>query len=270
MSTSTKFVDFREVKASVNIVQVLNHYGILETLKKEPAGYAGPCPFCESDGRAFRASEEKNCFNCWSCQAKGNVLDFVQQRESCTIRGAALKLVDWFNLRSSSETQSSKSRKTPRKKNSGEKKQSGGESIKPKKLGFTLNLNPEHPWFEEVGLSPETVSEFGLGYSDKGVLEGCIAFPIHDQEQRLLGYAGYDLSKSGQSVESPWRFPKQLSLAELVFNLSRIDPSTRGPIVLAYDALDLVQKWQAGEKRITAMLDGKISRSQLLILESLL
>lgn len=267
MNTSAKFVDFKEVKASVNILQVLKHYGFLESLKKEPPGYAGPCPFCESTGRAFRASEEKNCFNCWNCKAKGNVLDFVQQRESCTIRNAALKLVDWFNLGGSSVPVSPKKKNKQEKGGTKAKKKEGG---KPTTLGFTLKLDSEHPWFEEAGVSPETVSEFGLGFCDKGILEGCIAFPIHDADQGLVGYAGYDLSSPSDGETPQWRYPKNLPLDEVIYNISRIDPSVRGAVALAFDPLDLVRKWQKGEKRAVAILGGTVSRSQLLILESLL
>jgi len=44
----------------------------------------------------------------------------------------------------------------------------------------------------------------------------------------------------------------------------------RGAVALAYDPLDLVRKWEEGDRRVVAILGSSISRSQLLILESLL
>ena len=43
-------------------------------------------------------STEKNVFHCFSCQAKGNVLDLVAAMEKCSVRDAGLKLQQWFNL----------------------------------------------------------------------------------------------------------------------------------------------------------------------------
>jgi len=41
---------------------------------------------------------EKSVFHCFSCQAKGNILDLVAAVEKCSVRDAGLKLQQWFNL----------------------------------------------------------------------------------------------------------------------------------------------------------------------------
>jgi len=46
----------------------------------------------------FHANLEKNVFQCFSCHAKGNVLDFVVAMEKCTVREAALKMQSWFQV----------------------------------------------------------------------------------------------------------------------------------------------------------------------------
>jgi hypothetical protein len=268
--TKSKFVNFSEVKASVNITQILDHFDLLEDLKKEPTGYAGSCPFCDSSSpRPFRASEDKNCFNCLSCKTGGNILDFVVEMEDCTIREAALRIQEWFGL----ETKSS-AKRSPRKKKIGRKKARGepdapAEPKKPKPLGFTLELDDQHEWFDEEGIDPATVVEFGLGFCGKGTMQGCIAFPVYDESHELTGYVGYDLSKSEQDDEYPWRFPKQLDTSRLVYNYSRTDPTGEGELVLARDPLDLILRWQDGEKRIVALLNDTISAAQVKILESL-
>lgn len=44
----------------------------------------------------FKASYEKNCFKCFSCEARGNILDFVVKKEQVSIRDAALLLYAKF------------------------------------------------------------------------------------------------------------------------------------------------------------------------------
>ena len=43
-------------------------------------------------------SVEKNAFHCFSCGAKGNVLDFVAAMEKCSVRDAALTIQRWYQL----------------------------------------------------------------------------------------------------------------------------------------------------------------------------
>ena len=211
---------------------------------------------------------EKNCFNCLSCKTGGNILDFVAEYEECSIREAALQIQDWFGL----ETKSS-SKRNPRKKRPKDKEERAGRSSpskakKSKRLGFALELDDQHEWFEEQGIDAAVVAEFELGFCDKGVLQGCIAFPVQDEEHQLIGYVGYDLSKS-EHDEYPWRFPKQLDTTRVVYNLSRTDPTGEGELVIAVNPLDLIKRWQDGEKRIVALLSDTISAMQVKILESL-
>src|SRR5690348_10169367 len=94
----TDFVDFRQVKGAVTIRMALEHYGV-NWLRKSGKELRGRCPIHKGDGGdAFYANEEKNAFHCFSCDAKGNVLDFVAAMENCTVRDSALKLSEWFGV----------------------------------------------------------------------------------------------------------------------------------------------------------------------------
>lgn len=269
-TSKSKFVNFKAVKDAVNITQILDRYGILGGLKKEPSGYAGSCPFCESESpRPFRASEEKNCFNCLSCQTGGNILDFVSEYEECSIREAALKIQDWFNLDTRPTSNRRARKKATRSRSPKAVKKSSSGDTPVKKLGFEYDLDQEHEWLEAQGIDPETVIEFGLGYCSEGILQGCIAFPVHDEDFTLTGYLGYDLSMKPDEGDNPWRIPKQLEITRLVFNVPRTDPTGEGELVIARDPLDLVIRWQEGEKRIVALLGDSISATQVKLLESL-
>ena len=91
------WVDFQTVKQAVTIEQVFGRYGL--KLKRTGKELHGRCPIHQGQGdESFRANTEKNVFQCFSCQAKGNVLDFVAAMEKCSIRDAGLKLQDWFGL----------------------------------------------------------------------------------------------------------------------------------------------------------------------------
>ncbi len=110
----TNWVDFRQVKASVTMRMVLDHYRI-SGLRKSGGELRGPCPIHRGEGaRTFHVNLEKGAFNCFSCHARGNVLDFVAAMDGCSVRDAALKLAEWFNVMSE-VGESSPARTAPRK-----------------------------------------------------------------------------------------------------------------------------------------------------------
>src|ERR1039457_5080208 len=91
------WVDFKTIKAAVSLRQVLAHHKI--NLAGGGKELRGRCPIHKGEGaESFHANTEKNAFHCFSCQAKGNVLDFVAAMEKCSVRDAGLKLQEWFGL----------------------------------------------------------------------------------------------------------------------------------------------------------------------------
>jgi hypothetical protein len=98
---TTEWVDFKKVKEAVDMMMVLDHYGI-QGLTKTGDELRGGCPIHKRSGRSknFTVNLRKNAFKCFSkdCGARGNVLDFVAAMERCEVRDAALKLQVWFKI----------------------------------------------------------------------------------------------------------------------------------------------------------------------------
>lgn len=82
--------DFERIKAGTDIVRVIESHGV--ALRREGKDYVGLCPFHEDRRPSLRVTPGKGLFRCMSCEASGNVIQFVARRESLTEREAALKL----------------------------------------------------------------------------------------------------------------------------------------------------------------------------------
>src|SRR6266478_8053879 len=92
------WVDFKAVKAAVSMETILGRYGV-NWLRKSDDELRGRCPIHQGEGQStFHVNLSKNVFNCFSCKARGNVLDFVAAMEKCTVRDAGLKLTQWFSI----------------------------------------------------------------------------------------------------------------------------------------------------------------------------
>jgi DNA primase len=101
MAEKKNWVDFKEIKARATIDMVLEHYGLLEGLKRSGKNLVGRCPIHKgTNPKQFSVNPEKNAFNCFGdCGGGGNVLDFVSKMEEVSIRDAGLLLQDWFGIR---------------------------------------------------------------------------------------------------------------------------------------------------------------------------
>ena len=94
------FVDFREIRSRITMEQILEHYGVLHTLKRAGNRLTGPCPIHNGTNPSqFRVETEKNIWNCFSeCKHGGNTLDFIARKENCSVHDAALKACEWFDI----------------------------------------------------------------------------------------------------------------------------------------------------------------------------
>src|SRR5215472_15122077 len=186
-------VDFQQLKERVSIEQVLSHYD----LRLKPAGSGtlrGPCPLPTHTSRASTDSFSVQLgWNVWSCHSAscmaarqgrvgGNVLDLVAALERCSLRQAGMCLQNWFGAAASRLAPMHHAPATP--------------DLTNPPLRFRLhNIDCEHPYLTQRGISLATAHTFGVGlYPGPGFLAGRLVVPIHDHSGQLIAYAGRSLT----------------------------------------------------------------------------
>jgi DNA primase len=264
-----KWVSFDEVKSKVSMRDILIHYGLLEGLKQKGDELIGRCPFHQETKGSFRANVVKNAFHCFGCKAKGNILDFVSLKENVSIREAALLVQSWFEIASeSSQTGPGEEKRTKRIESpSPDKKEEKGAILKEEgpvnpPLTFALkNLDPEHPYLLERGLTKETIQTFGLGYCSRGLLKGWIAIPIHNEKEELVAYAG---RWPGQDPpEAKYKLPPRFQKSLVVFNLNRAKKLAKEEgLILVEGFFGCFKVWQAGFANVAALMGSFMSSEQ--------
>ena len=253
----TNWVDFKAIKEAVTLEQVFDRYGV--KLKRSGKELAGPCPIHQGDGaRSFHANTEKNAFHCFSCQAKGNVLDFVAAMEKCSVRDAALKLQGWFRI-SGTEEAPAASEKPPT--GSQPAREEAGERGAPNKpLGFRLKgIDHRHPYLAQRGIDPETAEYFGVGFfSGKGSMSGKIVIPIENEAGELVAYAGRSIDGS----EPKYKLPAGFKKGQVLYNLARaLEEDSTGAVVLVEGFFDCMKVVQA-EHVCVALMGCSLSEEQ--------
>jgi DNA primase len=204
------WINFKELRNHLPFDKVFELYGI-QGLSLKGSQYVGFCPLPGHNGNkksaSFSAHPEKRIFQCFGCGAKGNILDFAvlmdngNPRRGLDVRRTALKLHKQFGNGAHTEDNG---RPAPPKE---EEKR----SVVNEPLNFCLKeLDSSHPYLMERGFTQETMDKFGVGFCSKGLFAGRIAIPLHDSEDRLIGYAGRVIDDQAVSPDNPkYLFPSK-------------------------------------------------------------
>ena len=71
-------MEISDIKSRLSIQTVLNHYN----LQANKNGML-KCPFHEDDKPSLKVYPDTNTFNCFGCDAGGDVIEFIQRKENC-------------------------------------------------------------------------------------------------------------------------------------------------------------------------------------------
>ena len=273
----SKFVDFKQVKAAVTMEQVLQHYGLLDDMKRSGDSLSGCCPLHGgSNPTQFRVSLSKNVWNCFSeCKHGGNVLDFVAEKEKISVHAAALKLYAWFDLTPTdtpSEEAEEPPRTTPPTRSTPSPAASASQPTAAKfqpedgtpnaPLKFRLeHLDTKHPYLVERSLTPETIVDFGLGFCAKGMMAGRIAIPIHNADGKVVAYAGRWPGEPPEANTPKYKLPPGFKKSLELFNLDRASKAP-GPLIIVEGFFGVMHLWQCGVKRAVALMGSTLSPAQ--------
>jgi len=273
--SKTKFVDFKAVKAALTMEQVLTHYGLMDRFKRGQDSLNGPCPIHGgSNPTQFRVSVSKNIWNCFSeCQHGGNVLDFIEKMEKCSIHAAALKAVEWFNLDAEAmagdrdegepaEAEETAPATRPATKPATRTVTASPETATPNvPLKFRLDkLERNHPYLTERGLSEETIIDFGIGYCSKGMMAERIAIPIHNAKGEVVAYAGRFPGVPPEGT-SKYKLPPGFRKSQELFNLDRAIKEP-GPLLIVEGFFDAMKIHDHGCKKVVALMGATLSLAQ--------
>jgi DNA primase len=264
------WVDYRAVKANVSMEMALATYGIhLQRLDR--AYLRGRCPLPTHQSRSSLQSFTVNTeMNAWACHSEscvaqrggrigGNVLDFIAGMERCSIRDAAVRLREWFAL---SAEQSLSAPPSARHTATEQTPPVAGETNKP--LPFQLShLDQAHPYLQGRGVNPDTARHFGIGHHrGKGLMEGRVVIPIHDEHGFLVAYAG----RSIDGTEPKYRFPSRFRKSIVLFNLHRA-AGFGDSVIVVEGFFDAVNVHQAELPCVVALMGCSLSQRQEALLQ---
>mgnify|MGYP000926004819 CR=1 FL=1 len=257
---STTWIDFKELREAVRIMDVLKHYNVELRIKGGRA--TGLCPLPTHPSRdsgkrtpSFSVNLERGLWNCFGCKAGGNVLDLAVRLagKSPDDPGAVRQVaVELHRLYADRSTGNVSDNNEPGVKPSRAVQATASPSrvtantvpiVVNAPLDFELkHLDPGHSYLRARGLTSETIRSFGLGYCSRGMLKDRIAIPLHDKRGNRVGYAGRLVSDESVDADHPrYLFPGprerdgrrfELHKSKLLFNAHRVGRQLASLIVV--------------------------------------
>lgn len=272
-----------EVRLKNDIVDVISGY---VKLQKKGSSYFGLCPFHNEKSPSFSVSRAKQMYYCFGCGAGGNVFTFVMEYENFTFVEALKFLAERVGVELP-EAEYSKEAK--------ERADLRSTLLEINKLAakyFYAQLkspqgNLAHSYLTKRGLSEETITAFGLGYSNKysddlyrylkmkGYKDSILAkaglisvdekngvydkfwnrvmFPIMDVNNRVIGFGGRVMGDAKPKyLNSPETeiFDKSRNL----YGLNRARTSRKSYFLICEGYMDVIALHQAGFTNAIASL----------------
>jgi DNA primase len=299
----TNVLSFKELKQRISLEHVLQHHGLFEGLRLKGKSHRGPCPFCEAtDGTPFSVSLEKNCFQCFSCHASGNILDFVARWEGISIREAGQVLAKNFvdekapppaaqTVEKTTEREAPPAKEadppaclvhapTKQADEAGERADSDSSAQAPaailpqgetlsrnEPLTFTLkNIEPDHPSVKALGIQEDTLTAFGIGYyRGRGMMDNRIVTPVYNTSRQLVAYAGFHPEE--RTYTYPPKFLRELELYNLG-GASAADLGADQGVILVRHPLEALMLVSAGYLNAIATMGDTLSKEQVELLHT--
>ena len=278
-----KHVDIKYVREHADFAAVLEHYGV--ALRGTGPQRTALCPFHRERRGSFSANLDDRIFQCFGCEAKGNVIDFVMLSDDVNAREAAIAIADICGIETAPPRGSRAKRKTskrsPQKKTStaadasddGDSPAAEAEEEAPhhtepeptenQPLSFMLKLDPDHPYLTDRA-SRDTIKTFGLGFCSRGMMKGRIAIEIHNPDGDLVAYAGRWAEEEPPEDVARYLLPKQFHKQLELFNIHRI-PNSSDAVVLVESYWSVFRLHALGVQTVSPM-GRSISEQQIELL----
>lgn len=277
-----------QVRSENNIVDVIGDY---VKLTKKGSSYFGLCPFHNEKTPSFSVSPHKQMYYCFGCGEGGNVISFLMKYENYSFTEAMEVLANRAGIT------------LPKQEYSKAKKQE--QDLKTKiieanteaaKYYYHLLMSKRgqtaYHYLRGRELSDETITNFGLGYSDKysnnlynylkekgyddallketglftfdekrGVNDkfwNRVMFPIMDPNNRVIAFGGRVMGDAmPKYLNSPET--KVFNKSHVVYGLNKARKSRKNYFIICEGYMDVISLHQAGFDNAIAALGTAFS-----------
>lgn len=233
MSAGPAYDAKEQVRQAIDIVDLV---GSSLQLRRQGRNFVALCPWHDDSRPSLQVNPERQSWKCWVCDVGGDVFSFMMKREGVEFREALSMLAERAGI-SLAKTQVKKAEPgSPGDKQTLYQAVAWAEQQFHQFLVRSPEAEVARLYFEDRGITPESVERFGLGYAPNswnwlldrarsssfspqvlaaiGVLgksestgklydlyRGRVIFPIHDTQRRPIAFGGRILPEIAKEEE---------------------------------------------------------------------
>lgn len=279
-----------QIKQRIDIVELLSEY---LKLQKAGSNWRALCPFHHENSPSFMVSQDKQIWHCFGCDKGGDIFTFTQEIEGVDFPEALRVLAQRANVTLTNFNPSVQQKKQRLIEVIAKAQQFYAQALRESK-----EAEFARQYIAQRGLSPDSVSTFGIGYSyddwsrlkdylvqqgyhevdliDAGLVvnhydrfRGRLMIPLHDATGTVVGFTARQLREEvgGKYINSP---QSQLyDKSQIVFGLFRAKTAIKklNSTVVVEGNLDAITAQQHGFPNTVATSGTAFTASQLLQLK---
>ncbi|MDD4212848.1 MAG: DNA primase [Bacilli bacterium] len=280
-----------EVQEKADIVNIISRYIKLE---KKGAGYVGLCPFHDDKNPSLSVSPSKKIYKCFSCNASGNVITFVEQYKKIPFMEALREVASTVNI----PVAITKAEQEVKKNQKYYDVMIAAQNFYHFYLKNTEEGQLASEYCHSRHLDPDIIERFGIGCSPKEVdllfktlekqnilpidmaevglvrlsnqyfdmFRNRVMFPITDLNGRIVGFSGRKYEKSSNE-------PKYINTNDtILFKKGQIlynyheafDAIKKADSVILFEGfMDVIASFRAGIYHTVASMGTALTRDQI-------
>jgi len=284
------------VKDAADIVEVVGAY---TDLRRSGERYMGLCPFHEERTPSFSVSPSRGFYHCFGCEAGGDVISFVQEKEGLAFAEAVERLADRFGVELEREREDPRAEEQRRRRARLRDLLERTAEFYASYLWDSREAAKAREYLASRSLGEEVLREFGVGYApsawDRVLVGGQragfsvaelaaaglvqrgrsgghydrfrarIVFPVRDERGRVQGFGARALREGQQPkyLNSPESelYRKGRTLYGIQLARAAIAKARRAVVVEGYT--DVLAAHQAGIREAVAVMGTAITPDQL-------
>lgn len=281
---SNQKIDFDQIRAQADIIDVITHY---IPLFQKGNNYKGVCPFHDDSNPSLTVSKEKQIYTCFSCGATGNVFTFVKEYEHISFMDAVKKVVEICNINAPNLIGKVDTYVD-------EKTELLYRIVEDAKLYYTYNLTTQSgaiakKYLLDRGLNQEIIQHFMIGYSledglkfveylkSKGynldemieaglvtqrgnnyydAMQGRVVFTLLNKSGKTVGFSGRRIDQSSEQKYINTAETKLFHKSSILYNYYECDKTCRrsGYTYVVEGFMDVIALFKAGIREAVATM----------------
>jgi len=170
MAFSNSFLE--QIKERISVSSIVSKYVVWDNKKSNQTkrDFWAPCPFHNEKTASFHVDDNKAFYYCFGCQTKGNIFNFLKEKEGLSFQEAVKTLAEKAGLNYELETKDGPNNRLLEKKLAVQTEliniHHEASEFFTERLFSSQGMSALN-YLKERGLSENTIKEFNIGYAPK-------------------------------------------------------------------------------------------------------